>query len=44
MDELIVRLEGRQEAERASLQEEISVMMKGAKKSKKRDLETKVSE
>jgi len=35
------RLEERQEAEKAALEEEIKAMMKGAKKSKKRDLETK---
>lgn len=42
MDALISLLEERQEAEKASLQEEIQSMLKGAKKSKKRDLETKV--
>lgn len=37
-------LEERQENEKALLQGEIKLMMKGAKKAKKRDLETKVSE
>jgi hypothetical protein len=42
MDAMIEQLEERQEAEKVLLQEEIKLMMKGAKKSKKRDLETKV--
>lgn len=42
MDDLMEALEVRQAKETALLQDEIKLMMKGAKKSKKRDLETKV--
>jgi hypothetical protein len=42
MDDLLEVLEEKQEQEKALLQEEITLMLKGAKKSKKRDLETKV--